>query len=839
MLVTATLWICSGQARAASFTVDTTEDDPGKTGCDAATPNDCSLRGAVLTANALAEASTIDVPAGTYVLSQQSSCTYRTSAPMQWTSSQIPLCISGRVTLRGMDAATTIIDANRTGRVLFVGFDAVAEVRGVTLTNGIADYSFPIVGNGGDIHNRGTLTLTEAVVSNGTLPVSVGGAVGAGLYNAGSLTLVRSTVTGNGAPQNEGGGGIYNDGFVQATLTVIDSVISNNTIGRNGGGIRNDGVATITGSTISGNTATHFSGGGISNSGTVTMTNSTVSGNQSGSSGAGISNAGIHSAVQLNNVTIANNTAGLDNRGQGGGIDNAVGLSLALRNTIVAGNLDLSGTPPKNDCDARTAFSSALVSQGHNLIQDTTGCDITGDKTGNITGQDAKLSALASNSGPTPTHALADDSPAKDAGNPAPPGSGGDACTATDQRGFLRPFGAACDIGAFERGGGFALSKVTPSTGGDIGSVSALVSGNGFVKGATVKLARAGQADIAGDSPHVDAGGSAIVTTFDLAGRAIGPWDVTVTNPDATTKTLPGGFTVEAGRAADLWVDVVGQLKRHAPSRFTVTYGNRGNVDALAVPLFLSASSAYGFDRYFDIAPPPAQPDQIRVNWDQVGITADAGALGNFTNVPLLLPVVPAGFRGVLQFQLRLPTDPSASTLFVDIGSPYLNPALDPQIVTDMVQGARDYAPEGLGTTIPPAYVPAMEHYATNQLQALVDEGRVALNASVGTVPPVYSIDQLQIDTAIFGGARAAAEEASARRNLLGVLAGAGAALSSCQLPLGPAAALAQRQDCPYVKCGTGALIVPGCSCVVGPEPILPPDIPPPPGCDPTDYTRS
>src|SRR5262249_5298893 len=51
--------------------------------------------------------------------------------------------------------------------------------------------------------------------------------------------------------------------------------------------------------------------------------------------------------------------------------------------------------------------------------------------------------------GPTDTQALHAGSPAIDAGYPGAPGPG-PACTATDQRGVVRPQGSACDIGAFE-----------------------------------------------------------------------------------------------------------------------------------------------------------------------------------------------------------------------------------------------------------------------------------------------------------------------------------------------------------------------------------------------------
>ena len=60
---------------------------------------------------------------------------------------------------------------------------------------------------------------------------------------------------------------------------------------------------------------------------------------------------------------------------------------------------------------------------------------------GNIPVTDAMIGPLASNGGPTRTHALLTGSPAIGAGA---------ACLADDQRSLLR--GAVCDIGAFEFG---------------------------------------------------------------------------------------------------------------------------------------------------------------------------------------------------------------------------------------------------------------------------------------------------------------------------------------------------------------------------------------------------
>ncbi|MCX6020457.1 MAG: CSLREA domain-containing protein [Chloroflexi bacterium] len=142
--------------------------------------------------------------------------------------------------------------------------------------------------------------------------------------------------------------------------------------------------------------------------------------------------------MTLNNSTVSGNTANTI----AGGL-RQVGGTATLNNTLLAGNL-VAGTA--NDC-----IGTVTSTAGHNLIQATTGCTLTGTTTGNVIGQDPKLGALASNGGATQTRALLAGSPALDAGDAV-------ACAnvatvnSVDQRGLVRSQGAACDIGAFEAG---------------------------------------------------------------------------------------------------------------------------------------------------------------------------------------------------------------------------------------------------------------------------------------------------------------------------------------------------------------------------------------------------
>ena len=94
---------------------------------------------------------------------------------------------------------------------------------------------------------------------------------GGGLHltGAGTVDVAQSTVSGNSAVE---GGGLWNSSG--GTFSISDTVVEGNTATgdaatQGGGGVYNDGVMTITGSTIDDNTATGASGsgGGVLNNG--------------------------------------------------------------------------------------------------------------------------------------------------------------------------------------------------------------------------------------------------------------------------------------------------------------------------------------------------------------------------------------------------------------------------------------------------------------------------------------------------------------------------------------------------------------------------------------------
>ena len=88
------------------------------------------------------------------------------------------------------------------------------------------------------------------------------------------------------------------------------------------------------------------------------------------------------------------------------------------------------------------------------------------------------------------------------------------------------------------------LTGITPNSGLNNSPVSITnLAGTGFLTGATVKLTRTDQPEIAAISVVV-LSSTQITCTFDLTGKAVGAWNVVVTNPDTQSGTLADGFTI-------------------------------------------------------------------------------------------------------------------------------------------------------------------------------------------------------------------------------------------------------------------------------------------------------
>ena len=333
------------------------------------------------------------------------------------TSGELQLSGGATTTIQGPGANLLTVSGGGASRVFDVESGSLS-LSGMRITGGRSNFG------GGVYSHDSTLMLANVTISGNSPADSSRGSSGGGLAcrgdastNTNTAILTNCTMSGNFGTL---GAGIYNEMY--SSLTMTDCTLSNNYGADLGGGLLNEGTATLVGCTISGNSAKKTSpnpgqGGGVDNGGTMTLTNCTVGGNYAYFSGGGVDNGGSANTLTLTNCTVSGNSSG-------GGVSGVVNdANLTMNNTIVSDNTygDVLGS----------------YSGGNNLV-----------------GENALLAPLGNYGGPTQTVALLPGSPAIGAG------ASGAGIPVIDQRG--EPRAGLVDIGAFQSQG-FTLTLASSS----------------------------------------------------------------------------------------------------------------------------------------------------------------------------------------------------------------------------------------------------------------------------------------------------------------------------------------------------------------------------------------
>jgi CSLREA domain-containing protein len=333
------------------------------------------------------------------------------------------------------------------------------------------------------------------------------------VFNVASGSNQISGVIITGGSTTSPGGGILVG--LNASLTLSESTVRDNS-SWTGGGITNFGTLTVVRSTLFDNSAGQptgpSEGGAIFSAGTTTLRNSTVSGNRATSGEASDSTGGgiyvSSGSLIAESTTIAENTA-LANPTTFEFRDSAIhretpGTAIVtLNRTIVAGT---SPFPLFGPCEGGPFAGS------DNLFEH--------ESCGTPVG-DVLLGPLGMNGGRTETHEPLGDSDAID--------GGGASCPADDQRGFARPAGAACDIGAVEVDGTAQVAdlRVITTVVNDSGGTATAGSFNVHVRRDGI--------DVAGSPAPGSAQGQ------DYIGLAVGDYMV--------TGAATSGYTAQTGGA--------------------------------------------------------------------------------------------------------------------------------------------------------------------------------------------------------------------------------------------------------------------------------------------------
>ncbi len=312
-------------------------------------------------------------------------------------------------------------------------------------------------------------TITGSSISDN----ETGGNGGGMLVTSGSLSIIETTISGNTAA-GDGGGIRYGDASGPYDLALQGVIVQANEAGDDGGGLSvvDTAAVQITGSTFTANTAVARGGAMRVSSLSLSLATSRVSGNSSVEGGGihytgdgfavrsstldenqTVSNGGAVFAEVNGSGVIENSTLTGNSAGKGGGLAQVAG-AFTIDHVTSASNTAIEGGDIWQPTAAPLVITrSALVSTagGPCLVGATTTSSSVfstsscgAGATDTVTAADPLLGPLASNGGPTPTRLPQASSPL-----------GGRVALAacsltTDQRGTLRPQGAACDAGAVE-----------------------------------------------------------------------------------------------------------------------------------------------------------------------------------------------------------------------------------------------------------------------------------------------------------------------------------------------------------------------------------------------------
>ncbi len=294
--VLACLLLAAPQITAAVYVVNSTEDRPDADSldgqCSAPVTGACTLRAAIMEANAVAGADTIVLPAGVYLL---------TRVAVDDTASGGDLDIREAVTIHGAGADETIVDGNgevTSDRVVDVLQGATAILSGITIRGGKLP-GFGLADRGGGIRaTSATLTLervrrgglflaaAEIMIKHSILIGNSAGVYGGGVYaESSTLQLANTVLRENSA---ERGGALAAD--LQCRLDMSESLIEHNTAAATGGGLWLNSLvaADVTRTEIISNTAANAAGVYTRSANGPRFTECRLFDNQSSGSGGGI-----------------------------------------------------------------------------------------------------------------------------------------------------------------------------------------------------------------------------------------------------------------------------------------------------------------------------------------------------------------------------------------------------------------------------------------------------------------------------------------------------------------------------------------------------------------------
>ena len=465
---------------------------PGPAGCSVTGAAPCSLRDAVVFANANS-GTTITLAPGTYTLSRPPNGTDSADSG--------DLDLAANVTITGGSAGGTIIDGGGMSprdRVFRIHGGVTAAISGLTITNGQSTSDL----GGGGIFNQGNLTLTNVTISGNAASVAPGGG---GIYNSGTMTVTNTTISGNSAPNSSGG--IFN---THGPVTFTNVTFANNGTGINPGG--NAANITLQNTIIADSCTSAVTSAGYNLDGGTTCDLKQTD-----------DLSGVNPLLGLLQINAPGNTATHALRSGSPAIDRIPATDCpATDQRGVARPVPHGGL-----CDIG-AYEAAATAPTVTRISPNAGAT-TGGTAVTITGTGFRSGATLSVGNRLATNVTVVSDTQITA--TTPPGVAGLVNVTVTNPGGL----ATALSGAYTYAGTVSVSRITPSGGVTTGGTVVSIIGAGFQSGASVTIGGIAATGIAVTD-------TTTITATTPAGTA-GAADVVVTNPGGLSATLPAAFT--------------------------------------------------------------------------------------------------------------------------------------------------------------------------------------------------------------------------------------------------------------------------------------------------------
>jgi hypothetical protein len=231
----------------------------------------------------------------------------------------------------------------------------------LSISGGYASRVFEV--DKGVVASLSGVTITEGVAQG--LHRRFYGPPGGGLYNEGSVTISGCTLSGNSAHE---GGGLFNTG----TADLSDCVVSGNGSYIGGGLNSYYGTLKLTNCTVSGNSSVQNGAGVYTTGGTVSLSDCTISDNVNddftlvGYAGGGLFIGPLTHSV-LTNCTVSGNAAMA-----GGGMFIGTGSTLSLTDCTVSGNV-------VHEAVSGAGYDGSGGGLANDGVADITDCTISGN----------------------------------------------------------------------------------------------------------------------------------------------------------------------------------------------------------------------------------------------------------------------------------------------------------------------------------------------------------------------------------------------------------------------------------------------------------------------------